>query len=134
MRDSVLELWLRLLALQLNSPSDAAIAYQRYWMTASCGAFNGCVPDHLNEIDDFADGREVVRRAIHDLLEILSRSDAPWNADTLDLLGMNGYEGVERNALKEVAFAFLDLLDGRITRTLTAEEAMPGTKPYRRIQ
>jgi hypothetical protein len=56
----------------------------------------------------------------------------PLDADTLNLLGIEGFqwEPIDRKWLEEIAYAFLDLLDGEITCTATSTDVMPGSKPY----
>jgi len=137
MRDSMLELWLRLLALHLPEPRDegtfdATRAIRSQWLLASRGYFSGCVPHALPEAGSSAAGREVMRIAIGNLLEELGRSRSPIEPAFISLLGCDrGWRTpVERQSLEDVGRAFLDLLDGRISSTAESTERMPGTKPY----
>jgi hypothetical protein len=137
MRDGMLELWLRLLALHLPEPTDegkfyATTAIRNRWLLASRGYFGGCVPHGMEEACSTSEGRTVVRMAIESLLSELQRASTPLDASTLDLLGVEGIQvaSIERRWLKEIAHAFIDLLDGKITCTAASTEVMPGSKPY----
>src|SRR5687767_13043462 len=95
MRDGMLELWLRLLALHLPEPTDggeheATPAVRNQWLLASRGYFNGCVPHGMEDACATVDGRAVVRSAIDSLLAALQRTTTPLDADTLNLLGIEG--------------------------------------------
>jgi hypothetical protein len=81
------------------------------------------------------EGRAVVRMAIDSLLGALQQAKTPLDADTLNLLGIEGGQftaPIERKWLLEVGDAFLDLLDGRITCVPSSTDIMPGSKPYKR--
>jgi hypothetical protein len=141
MRDGMLELWLRLLALHLPEPTNsgqhrATLAIRNQWLLASRGGFIGCVPDGMEEACATSEGRSVVRVAIDSLLMALQGSSAPIDASTLDMLGIEGtqFAPIERVWLREIGQAFIDLLDGKITCTASSTEVMPGSKPYRRIE
>jgi hypothetical protein len=143
--DSMLELWLRLLALHLPEPTDVgetartptaqgAAAIRDQWLLASRGYFNGCVPHGMGDACLTEDGRAVVRAAIEGLLTSLQQSEAPLDAATLNLFGMQGSfeRPIERKWLREVGYAFVDLLDGKITGLASSAEVMPGSVPYER--
>jgi hypothetical protein len=139
MRDGMLELWLRLLALHLPEPTDAGEhqatqAVRNQWLLASRGYFNGCIPHGLDETCATIEGKAVVRLAIESLLAGLQRTTTPLDADTLNLLGIEGQftQPIERKWLQEVGCAFLDLLDGKIASDASSTEVMPGSKPYQR--
>lgn len=136
MQDSVLELWLRLLALHLedppSEPSALASAITRIrdqWLLASRGFFSGCVPDGLDEAVSTEAGREVVVKAITSLLDALSRCEARIDKDALNLLGIEGRftRDVEVAKLLEVGRAFLDLIEGRIGADASDADFMPGS-------
>jgi hypothetical protein len=140
MRDGMLELWLRLLALHLPEPTDdgkfhATTAIRNQWLLASRGYFGGCVPHGMEEACATPEGRTVVRMAIDSLLAELQRRSTPLDASTLDLLGVEGiqFASIERRWLVEIGRAFIDLLDAKITCTAASTEVMPGSKPYRSI-
>jgi hypothetical protein len=139
MRDEMLELWLRLLALHLPEPTDrgehqATIKIRNQWLLASRGYFGGAVPHGMEEACETQSGRDVVWIAISSLLTALDRAPTPLDSDTLDLLGIEGRLSatIERRPLQEIGHAFLDLLDGKITCTASSTEVMPGSKPYKR--
>jgi hypothetical protein len=138
MRDGILELWLRLLALHLPDPTDngeskSALAIRNQWLLASRGYFNGCVPHGMEDACATTEGREVVRIAVDSLLAALRRESAPLDAATLNLLGIEGtYTApIERRWLLEIGQAFIDLLEGKIGDTASSAEMMPGSKPYK---
>jgi hypothetical protein len=140
MRDGMLELWLRLLALHLPEPTDsgehqASLEIRNRWLLASRGYFTGCVPHSMEEACATEEGRAVVRMAISSLLAALQQAKSPLDANTLNLLGIEGGQftaPIERKWLLEIGDAFLDLLDGRITCVPSSADIMPGSKPYKR--
>ena len=138
MRDGMLELWLRLLALHLPEPTDSdqfhvTLSIRNQWLLASRYCFNGCVPHGMEEACATQEGRDAVRTAIDSLLTSLNQMPTPLDPDTLNLLGFEGFQvAIERKWLQEIGHAFLDLLDGKITCHASSSEVMPGTKPYKR--
>lgn len=140
MRDGLLELWLRLLALHLPEPSDdgqheATLLIRNQWLLASRGWFNGFVPHGMEEACATTQGMIVVRVAIKSLLSALQQVETPLQPATLNLLGIDCEftEPIERGQLIDVGYAFLDLLDGKISDTPSSTEIIPGSKPYRRM-
>jgi hypothetical protein len=140
MRDGMLELWLRLLALHLPEPTDsgkhqATIKIRNQWLLASRGYFNGCVPHGMEDACATSEGRNVVRIAIESLLAALQQSKTLLDAATLNLVGIEGgrfIAPIERKWLEDIAHAFLDLLDGKVSCVPSSTEVMPGSKPYKR--
>lgn len=139
MRDEMLELWLRLLALHLPEPCndkerDLTLVIRNRWLLASKGWFIGCVPHHLKDACATSEGMAVVRKAVESLLAALRGAETPLDAGTLELLGNeHPYHGpTERVWLVDIGNAFLDLLDGKIAGTAHSTEVMPGSKPYKR--
>lgn len=137
MRDQMLEIWLRLLALHLPEPTDsgehrATLEIRNRWLLASRGYFGGCVPHRMEDACATPEGRAVIRDAIDSLLAALQKGTAPLDAGTLDLLGIEGipFASVERRWMQEIGQAFIDLLDGRIIATAASTDVMPGSKPY----
>jgi hypothetical protein len=138
--DALLELWLRLLALHLPEPDDrgehaATRGIRNSWLLASRGLFTGCIPHSMQEACASVAGRNVARLAIDALLAALDASDAPLDHATLNLLGIeNGHFSapLERWRLRDVGYAFLDLLDGMIADTSSSSRIMPGSFPYGR--
>jgi hypothetical protein len=70
MRDGILELWLRLLALHVEDPDEGSVGrgIRDNWLLASRGHFGGCVPDGLEEAVSTPEGRAVVVAAIQSLI------------------------------------------------------------------
>ncbi len=139
MRDGMLELWLRLLALHLPEPTDngehqATLKIRNQWLLASRGYFGGCVPHDMEDACAMQEGRAVIRIAIDSLLTALRGAPTSLDSDTLNLLGIEGlqFAPIERKWLQEIGQAFLDLLDGKITGFASSTEVMPGSKPYER--
>jgi hypothetical protein len=138
MRDGMLEIWLRLLALHLPEPDDsgehkATIEIRNQWLLASRGYFGGCVPHSMEDFCSTPKGCAVVRIAIDSLLAALQKGSTPLEAGTLDLLGIEGvqFASIERRWLQEIGQAFIDLLDGKTTCVVSSTEVMPGSKPYK---
>lgn len=133
MQDSVLELWLRLLALHIEDPSDGSPLTRRIrdsWLLASRGYFGGCIPDDLAEFISTSDGRAIVLRAISSLRSALENGPELLDPGTLNLLGFDGVRyagGFESARLVQVANAFIDLIEGRIDCDVTSTAFMPGS-------
>ena len=134
MRDGILELWLRLLALHVEDPVESgtvATKIRDQWLLASRGFFNGCVPDGLAEAVSTAEGLALVRAAIQSLLQALTKAPGHLGKEVLNLMGFSGGEftsAVETRRLVEVGHAFLDLLDGKITTDASDTSFMPGCR------
>lgn len=134
MRDGVLELWLRLLALHVDDPDrsrSATVAgdIRDQWLVASRGYFNGCVPVGLHEAVSTPEGRELVVRSIESLLKALSKAPPTLDKGVLNVLGMDGEFGqdFETSGLLQVGQAFLDLVDGKIGSDASDTSFMPGS-------
>ena len=131
-RDSVLELWLRFLAMHIEDPVESGSMATRsrdQWLLASRGFFNGCVPEGLEEAVSIPEGEALARAAIHSLLGALERAPTRLNKDVLNLMGFTGgafTADVETRRLVEVGQAYLDLLDGKITAGPSDTSFMPG--------
>lgn len=135
----MLELWLRLLALHLPEPTNSGehlvtLKIRNQWLLASRYSFVGCVPHGMEEACESQEGRAVVRNAIESLLATVGRASTPVDADTLNLLGMQGLftEPIERQWLQDIGHAFLDLLDGKVSADPSSTDVMPGSKAYKR--
>jgi hypothetical protein len=133
MRDGLLELWLRLLALHVEDPVEPgslATKIRDQWLLASRGFFNGCVPEGLEEAVSTPEGDALVRTAIRSLLEALDVAPSHLNKDVLNLLGIDGNftADMETRRLIEVGRAYLDLLDGKITAGASDASFMPGCR------
>ncbi len=132
MLDSVLELWLRLLALHVDDPVESgtvATKIRDQWLLASRGIFTGCVPDGLEEAGSTEEGLALVQAAIHSLLQALEEAPGHLNKDVFNLMGFsNGTftRDLETWRLVEVGNAFLALLDGNITAGPSDSSFMPG--------
>jgi hypothetical protein len=130
-RDGLLEMWLRLLALHVEDPIDpgsTAAKIRDQWLLASRGFFAGCVPEGLAEAVSTPVGESLVRAAIHSLLEVLGEAPPCLDKGVLNLLGIGGEftTDIETWRLIEVGHAYLDLLDGRITAGPSDASFMPG--------
>ncbi|MDQ3815835.1 MAG: hypothetical protein M3347_18155 [Armatimonadota bacterium] len=134
-RDGILELWLRLLALHIEEPTDAeapACKIRDRWLLASRGYFNGCVPVHLDDAVSTAEGRALVVAAIESLMHAVKKAPAKLDRHTLNLLGFE--RGVfthdpDSEQLIEIGEAFLALIAGEIHSDATSREFMPGSQP-----
>ncbi|MBO0725936.1 MAG: hypothetical protein J2P52_10075 [Blastocatellia bacterium] len=130
MRDGVLELWLRLLALHVEeSPEEEFVGrnIRDNWLLASRGYFMGCVPDGLEDAVSTDEGRDVVIRAIRSLIDALKKGPEMLDGETLSLLGFDaGYGDFEARRLIEVGNAFLSLIAGEIQTGPGPKGFMPG--------
>jgi hypothetical protein len=140
MRDGILELWLRLLALHVPEPSDVdsegvhQLSHQirNQWLLASKGFFNGCVPSDMRGAVATKEGKAIVRSAIESLRKSLVDAPPKLDKNVLNLLGFDQSAGIwtgdfETHRLIETANAFLELLDGRIANTARDTSRMPGS-------
>lgn len=134
MRDGVLELWLRLLALHLEDPivgGPEAARIRDQWLKAASVGFVGCIPVMLHEAISTPEGDALVRKAIHSLMQRLERAPETLSKDVLNLLNFphgKWERDFETWRLLEVGQAFLDLMDGRITTNPSRTEFMPGCR------
>lgn len=131
MRDEILELWLRLLALHLEEPTASGSLTREIrdqWLLASKGWFVGWVPHNLEQIASRAGGTELVRSATRKLLAVLNEAPAMLSAEILNVIGFDYLleQDVETARLIDVGCAWLDLLDGKITDG-TSNRMMPGS-------
>jgi len=132
MRDSVLELWLRFLALHIKDPLEPptlATSIRDQWLLASRGYFGGMVPHGLDEAVATPEGEAIVRAAIHSLLESLAKAPRDFGPEVLNLMGIEGefFGRWETSRFIEVGQAFIDLLDGKISDTSASTAFMPGS-------
>ncbi len=139
MRDEMLELWLRLLSLHLPEPNDngentATPDIRNRWLLASRGYFNGCVPHEMEYACSTPERLSTVRTAIDSLMAKLNESKSRLAADTLNVLGNEGYQyfDIDRERLIDIGFAFIDLLEGHIAHTARSTDIMPCSNPYAR--
>jgi hypothetical protein len=129
--DSVLEVWLRLLALHAEDPVESgslAAKIRDQWLLASRGFFMGCVPEGLEEAVATPEGLVLVRAAIHSLMEALRVAPSHLGKEVFNLMGMSGtFMGdIETWRLVEVGQAYLDLMDGKIGSGASDSSFMPG--------
>jgi hypothetical protein len=140
MSDSVLELWLRFLALHVEDPvasGSLATKIRDQWLLASRGFFTGCVPDGLEEAVSTPEGEALVRAAIHSLLDALKAAPAQLNKDVLNLMGITTgvfTADIETWRLVEVGHACLALLDGKIAAGPSDASFMPGSRDQRHAE
>lgn len=136
MQDRILELWLRLLALHIEeSPSEQFIGrtIRDKWLLGSKGFFSGWIDTALEDAVSTCEGREVVLRAIHALMESLGKGAQTLHSGTLNVLGMESRaftEDVEAARLREVGHAFLDLIAGKIDADARSTDFMPGSNQF----
>ena len=130
MQDSMLELWLRLLALHLEDPLEDNSKIQEIrdgWLLHSRGFFAGCVQVGLGAA--VATDRDLVVTAIRSLIGALEKGPETLDHGTLNLLGFQsgGYpRDIESARLIAVGNAFLALIAGEIQSDASSTEFMPG--------
>jgi hypothetical protein len=140
MQDSVLELWLRFLALHIEDSVESGSLARKIrdqWLLASRGYFVGCVPEGLEEAVSTPEGEALVRAAIHSLLDALKMAPPRLNKDLLNLMGFASGEftiDIETWRLVEVGEAYLSLLDGKITADARDTSFMPGCREQRHAE
>jgi hypothetical protein len=128
-----------LLALHIPEPTNSEspmthqVSFQLrdQWLLASKGFFIGCVPSGLEETAPTQEGQAVIRAATTSLRAALLKSPPSINKDALNLLCFEGVvwgDDFETRRLVEVADAFVNLLDGKISCTASSTEFMPGTR------
>ena len=133
MKDHMLELWLCLLALhiQTTGEADGLVANIRnQWLLASRIGCNGCVPHGFEEATKTDAGLELVRETVVAIDRTLRFTTDPLSPQTLGLLipGSNWASGIEVEALREIMSAFLDLLDFKVESTAGTRRSMPGSR------
>jgi hypothetical protein len=112
MRDSILEIWLRFLALHIEDPVESGSL--------------------ATEIRD----QKLVRSAIHSLLNALKKAPNHLSNGVLNLMGFNDGEftqDLETWRLVEIGQAYLDLLDGKIQTRSSDSFFMPGSREQKNI-
>ncbi len=136
-RDSLLELWLRLTSLHLDEPQqhDSLIhEIRNQWLLASRGYFGGCIPVCLGVLTSTEGGKNIVVKAIRSLLENLKHAPETLDMGVLNLLGVaNTFtQHVESWRLIEISEAVLDVIEGKIESTAEQTDFMPGCQeaPY----
>jgi hypothetical protein len=132
MQDSILELWLRLLALHIEDPDEGSTAHKirDKWLLASRGYFGGHVPIQLEEAISTNDGKTIVLAAIHSLMEALTNGPKLLDHGTVNLLGfqdVNFIGALESERLLQVGTAFIALIARQIQTSVTSTEFMPGS-------
>src|SRR4051794_15558123 len=93
LRDSLLELWLRLASLHIEDPTESgslATKIRDQWLLASRGYFNGCVPVAIGEHIATPEGKQLLRGAIQSLQKSLKAAPGKIGCEALNLLGMDG--------------------------------------------
>ncbi len=83
----------------------------------------------LDEAVSTPEGAAVVRGAISSLLAALETGPGCIPKSVLNVMGMSGEFGADfsTSSLIEVAHAFIDLLDGKITSRASDTAFMPGS-------
>ena len=134
MQDSVLELWLRLLALHIDDPVEGSIGREirDRWLLASRGYFVGCIPIALDKAVEAEEGKKIVSSAIDSLMIALENGPDKLNCATLNLLGFKGGDftaDFEASRLILVGKAFRSLVAGEIETDASSTAFMPGSMP-----
>lgn len=137
-RDSILEIWLRLVSLHIDDPKeDDSInsIIRDQWLLASKGFFIGCIPVNLEEFIKIDEAKTIILNAIESLLKKLVVSPKKLDKNVINLLGLNGDipADIETWRLVEISNAFIDLINGKIYKSIRKTEFMPGSKekPYK---
>ena len=132
LRDSILELWLRFVALHIeDSPKDNSEAHKirDEWLLASRGYFNGCVPHNIEEIVSTKNGKQIVIDAINSLLSELKKAPDNLDMNVINLMGCGEWRGnFETYRLVELSEAILDLIDGKVGSGPEDTSFMPGCR------
>jgi hypothetical protein len=136
MRDNVLVLWLRLLALHVVEPArgyDSTESVKRIHdrlLSISTISWGGCVPNVLPDVIAAPGGADLVRDAIHSLMRTLRQGPPILETGAIQLLGFKEEPlfraNVNATKLLEVGQAFLDLMDGKILFTARSTDFIPG--------
>lgn len=132
-RDFILQLWLRLLALHIEDPVESGGAATRIrdkWLLASRGGFNGYVPHGLEEAVVTEEGAALVRAAVQSLLKALRVAPSDLSKDVFNVMGFTDgpfATDIETRWLLEVGHAFLDLLDGKVKNGPGDTTCTPGS-------
>ena len=134
MQDSVLELWLRLLALHIEDDEEGSTGHRirDQWLLASRGFFGGFIPHNLEGAVSTDDGRAIVLAAIESLQQALRKGPAELDQGTLNLIGFKHpvfAQDCESVRLLEVGEAFKALIAGEINSDASSTEFMPGSRP-----
>lgn len=130
MRDGLLELWLRLLALHIEEPTEEDTLLRQIrdgWLLASRGYFTGCVPVDLEEHLATAEGQRIVLQAIESLLQALQQDPGELDKRTLNLMGLAGEftQNLKSHVLVEIGEAFLKLLNGHDFGPASGSQMVP---------
>jgi len=133
-QDSILGLWLRLLALHLEDPSGTdspAQALRDEWLLASRGYFSGCAPFDLELDVSTKEGRTLVLAAIESLMGTLRSAPARIDAPTLNLLGIEARfpEDVETAQLLKLGDSFRELIQKQPVPILNKAALAPRGQP-----
>ena len=134
MNDSLLCLWLRLLALHVQSNLDQSapemVAREEWLLQSECHAPGFVVAD-LDRVARDQNAKQKVVSAIGRLLSMLEKHARMLEPATINLLGLSiaWSHPIETSRLLEIGNAFLDLFAGKITTGADSTEFMPGSQP-----
>ena len=130
MRDSMLELWLRLMVLNAGEPkSQGLIAIRNQWFLASQDVCSGCIPTGLDTAAATPEGFVFMKTAVENLSAAVCLMDGPLTRSALDLLGCGGWQrDIEIEDLMDIAAAFLDLVNFNVSSTASTEKYVPGRR------
>jgi hypothetical protein len=130
--NSLLELWLRFLALHIEDPHKSGSLVTEIrdrLLTASCGYLIDHAPTALEEAVSTPAGEELIRSAISSM----TCSPAPdrLSSGVLNFMwfaGGNLTKDIDTWRLMEIGQAYLDLLDGKIETGWNDQSFMPGCR------
>ncbi|MCI5078345.1 hypothetical protein [Oricola sp.] len=133
MRDGLLCMWLRLVAVQIRcgaNGDDPLTRLRNEWMYQSQIELNGLVSVDLETIAGNDVAEDELCDAIRRVMTCMRALGAEISVETQNLLGVHGWSvPVKTSRFIEIGEAFLDLIHGRITSTAHNTDFMPGCRP-----
>lgn len=133
-QNSLLELWLRFLALHIKDPVESVCLVTEIrdrLLTASCGYLTARAPAGLEEAVSTPTGEMLVRSAIDTMASVFSTAPYRLSSGVLNLMwftGGNLTKDIDTWRLLEIGQAYLDLIDGKIETGWSNQLFMPGCR------
>lgn len=120
--DSLHELWIFLLALQIDpefEPNSMEARIRDDWMSAAKIGVGGCVWDHTDEFFADPEGRRIIWAATNELIRQIEASPEQISSDFLNLCGFSlpWFGPLPKRWFVAFSAAWCDLLNGKITTT-----------------